>query len=114
MPYVFVVRKIIGGVATNYFAITGQIFASRSIDQAGGRAVKTTITCQVTADLSSYSTVSGTMNISIIFDDGGRTQTTDAASYWISDSNTVTFNGDLTSKFLLFHPISPPGRLLSH
>ncbi|ODV75650.1 uncharacterized protein CYBJADRAFT_171555, partial [Cyberlindnera jadinii NRRL Y-1542] len=111
MPYVYQVRILNNGILSTYFDITSddKTIASCDVDNAGGRSLETTITCTLTADLSSYTTFSGTADFLIVFDAGGRTETIESAKKWTSGSNVVTFNGDLSSQ-VSFSGINTSGR----
>jgi hypothetical protein len=100
MPYVYQVRILSNGALTNYFDITkdGSTVASCTSDPAGGRSLESIIQCQVADDLSGYSSLTGTVEFTIVFDAGGRTETIDAANYWIAGRNTVTFKGDISTQ----------------
>lgn len=99
MPNVFEVRLTSANGFLSYFDIVldnGQHIASCTFDQAGGKASSTSVNCQVTADISGYSSLTGTLDFDIIFDGGGRIETTSAASRWTSGQNTITFNNNLS------------------
>lgn len=116
MPNVFEVRLTQSGSFRNNFDIVlsnGQHIASCNFDQAGGRASSTSINCQVTADISDYSTLSGSISFDAIFDGGGRIETTSAASRWTSGSNTITFNNNLSNTVSFSTPNTDTTQFLS-
>jgi len=116
MPYVFEVRLTEDSGFKNYFDIVlsnGEHIASCTFDQAGGRTLSTQVNCQVTADLSGYQTLSGNLDFDIIFDGGGRTQTTAAASHWSTGSNTITFNNNLSKSVSFRTPDTDTAQFIS-
>ena len=100
MPYVYQVRIYNSGIQSSYFDITrnGETVASCEVDNASGRSLQTTITCTVTADISSYTSLSGVVNFTVAFDNGGRFETMEAATHWVEGWNIVTFNDDLVNE----------------
>lgn len=101
MPYVSQVRILEDDMLTNSFDILledGQTFASCEVDQAGLRSLETVISCEMTVDINSYESLSGTLSFTIVFEGGLRLETAAASSHWEVGTNTVTFNGDLTKE----------------
>ncbi len=116
MPNVFEVRLTQNGGFGNYFDIVldnGQHIASCTFDQAGGRASSTSVNCQLTADISNYDTLNGDLDFDIIFDGGGRIETTSAASRWTSGTNTITFNNNLSNTVSFNTPNTDPAQFIS-
>lgn len=116
MPNVFEVRLTSSGSFRNNFDIVlsnGQHIASCNFNQAGGRASSTSINCQVTADISDYSTLSGSISFDAVFDGGGRIETTSAASRWTSGTNTITFNNNLSNTVSFNTPNTDTSQFLS-
>ncbi|CCH42399.1 putative agglutinin-like protein [Wickerhamomyces ciferrii] len=104
MPYVYEVRLTTGSGFQNFFDIVlgdGKHIASCTIDQAGGRSLATKVNCQLTADVSSYQSLSGKLDFDVVFEGGGRVETVEGAKQWTAGSNTVTWNGDLQNSIYI-------------
>lgn len=108
MPYIFEVRITnADNSLTNFFDIKnddGTTLASCNVDQAGGRSLETSINCQVTADLTDFTTFSGSLQFVMIGDGGGLPLTIPAAEHWTAGVNQLVFNGDLTHDITFKQP----------
>lgn len=83
----------------------GKVFASCSTDDShilNGTPV--IVSCQITIDMSLYSTLSGTLSIPITFIGGGRTNLVSFAKQWKNGVNAITFNGNLKSSVTFSAP----------
>jgi hypothetical protein len=101
MPDVFIARANSAEWYLPYFDMEssdGTIVASCSISTAGGisSSTDTVFSCVVTADFCKQPVYSGSLEIIVTFDAGGRVETIANANLWTVNTNTMTFNGDLS------------------
>jgi hypothetical protein len=92
----------------NMLAADGTPVASCDIYNAVGisSSTATNITCVVTADFCKQPVYENTEDLSVVFDAGGRVETVDNAIFWTTNTNVITYNGNL-SFAVTFNPTSP-------
>lgn len=99
MPQVFEVRQVSEEEKSlNHFDTTfdgGLPFAFDILHQSAGSVLDTTISCHLTADLTEYGPMSGTLQFAVVFDAGARLVTIDAGNCWETGINTIIFHSDL-------------------
>jgi hypothetical protein len=109
MPEIFVLtRTATEDTAVNEYiytpfdlTVSGVQLATCNYYGGGPFSLNSQIQCQVTADLSRYSAVEGTLEFFVVINKGWTAEAIDAAKFWQVGSNTVTFNGDLSTQVTL-------------